>query len=347
MHTVIWGQCSEDMKSKVKTHVGYKEKVAVHDCVWLLKPIKSVTLQFDVSRNAYLSLLVDAQESFLCCRQTHGQTIEDSVYAMQGWAETIESHGGLIIGNVALMPARDNEGNERSTEERKAIARERTLAITLIRRADTSRYGTLITSLSNDYTIGKDKYPNNVLAAQSLLFNFKTPVNTGTRRTSVATAANSTAQPLGGPAASDSAPTTSGLTLMQYAYMLAQAGDDLGIDPNWILLDSQSTIFVFRNAAMLTNIRKSDHVLQAVAKSDHHDSNMVGDFPNLGKLWYNREFIASILLLANVSKVCRVTMDLSAEPSMNVHKLDGEVMRFLEHPSGLYEFNRIMLLTML
>ena len=29
IHTVIWGHCSEDMKSKVKTHVGYKEKVAI------------------------------------------------------------------------------------------------------------------------------------------------------------------------------------------------------------------------------------------------------------------------------------------------------------------------------
>ena len=152
VHTVIWGQCSEDMKSKVKTHiVGYKEKVAAHDCAWLLKQIKLVTLQFDVSWNAYLSLL-DAQESFLRCRQTHGQTIKDYVYAMQGWAETIESHGGSILGKI-------DEGNERSTEERKAIARKRTLAIALIRRADTSLYGMLITSLSNDYAMGRTSIP--------------------------------------------------------------------------------------------------------------------------------------------------------------------------------------------
>ena len=35
--------------------------------------------------------------------------------------------------------------------------------------------------------------------------------------------------------------TSTGTTLVQYAYMLAQAGA-ASIDPNWILLDSQSTI---------------------------------------------------------------------------------------------------------
>ena len=49
LHTVIWGQCSEDMKSMVKTHEGYKERTAENDCNWLLRQIKSVTMQYDAS----------------------------------------------------------------------------------------------------------------------------------------------------------------------------------------------------------------------------------------------------------------------------------------------------------
>lgn len=182
IHAVIWGQCSEDMKSKVKTHDGYKDRVAENDCAWLLRQIKSVTLQFDESRNGFLSLL-DAQESFLKCRQQSGQSVEDYVDALKGWAETIESHGGTVAANYQLVPAKDATGAERSAETRKTIARERTLAIALIRRADTSKYGTLITSLSNQYAMGKDEYPTDVLAAQSLLVNYKTPVNTSAART--------------------------------------------------------------------------------------------------------------------------------------------------------------------
>ena len=119
--------------------------------------------------------------------------------------------------------------------------------------------------------------------------------------------------------------------------MMAQAGDS-GIDPSWILLDSQSTISVFKNPRYLTNIRRSEHTLRAITNGGHQDSNMVGDFPNLGEVWYNDESIANILSLADVCKVCRVTMDSSAEAALHVHRLDGPVMTFAEHESGLYVY---------
>lgn len=56
-------------------------------------------------------------------------------------------------------------------------------------------------------------------------------------------------------------------TLVQYGLTLAQGTS--GIDPSWIFLDSQSTISVFCNADMLTNIRPSDHVLRAVTSGSH------------------------------------------------------------------------------
>ena len=54
--------------------------------------------------------------------------------------------------------------------------------------------------------------------------------------------------------------TDGGLTLVQHGFVLAQPGHG-GIDPRWILLDSQSTISVFNNPTILTNIRKSTRTL--------------------------------------------------------------------------------------
>ncbi|KAI2492644.1 Reverse transcriptase (RNA-dependent DNA polymerase) [Fragilaria crotonensis] len=134
----------------------------------------------------------------------------------------------------------------------------------------------------------------------------------------------------------DTNSTAAATTLVQYGFTLAQGVS--GIDPSWILLDSQSTISVFRNADMLRNIRPSDHVLRAVTNGGHQDSTLIGDFPNLGKVWFNPQSIANILSLAEVRKVCRVTMDTDAEPAMVVHRIDGSAMKFIEHVCGLYVY---------
>lgn len=318
IHAVIWGQCSEAMKAKIKAHDDYKDKSAANDCFWFMKQIKAITLQFDEKRNGFISLL-DARTSFLTCRQSQGQTADEYLEVLKGWADTIEYHGGTVAENHELVPSKADDGTARSTETRKTIARDRTLAIALIRGADRTRYGTLIDDLSNQYAMGKDEYPTDITSAYSLLVNYKTPTNARVRTTE----ATSTNRPAASPESSamtftqrgavagtngvvhdgitcyscqalghyagdcpEGQGTMSGTTLTQYAYMLAQSNDQHGIDPSWILLDSQSTISVFKNADMLRNLRRSAYVLRAITNGGHQDSDMIGDFPNLGEVWY-------------------------------------------------------------
>jgi hypothetical protein len=129
-----------------------------------------------------------------------------------------------------------------------------------------------------------------------------------------------------------------GTSLVQYAAMMAQASSAV-LDPSWLLLDSQSTMSVFNNKDMLTNVRPSAHVIRAITNGGFQDSNMIGDYTQLGgacEVWYNPASIANILSLADVRKHCTVTMDSSRSPSINVHRKDGTIMNFAEHPSGLY-----------
>jgi hypothetical protein len=132
-------------------------------------------------------------------------------------------------------------------------------------------------------------------------------------------------------------PSTTGTTLMQVAFVLAQAHAP-GLHKEWILLDSQSTVLVFKNASMLTNIRRSPHVLRAMTNGGHQDSTFHGNFPNLGSVWYNSKSLANILSLSKVRKVCCVNMDTGNENAMCVHQLDGSIMKFVKHDSGLYVF---------
>ena len=149
VYAVAWGQCSEDMKNRLKTHDGYELKSAAHDCVWLLQQIKSVKMQYDESTDSFVSLL-EALYNFSVCKQTVGQSAEDYAERLVGWGwETMEAHGGIFAPSHKLIKERDPDGSIRTTEKRKTLAVERVLATALIQNADQTRYGTLITSLAN------------------------------------------------------------------------------------------------------------------------------------------------------------------------------------------------------
>ena len=205
-----------------------------------------------------------------------------------------------MVSNFQLVPEVDDMGNTRIHAERVSIARDKTMASTLIRGADPTRFGTLICHLANQFANGMDEYPEDFGAAHSLLESYSSPSNTRPRvpqqqathahaMSVAAPASEASAMTFAQQAAvpgtdgvthegitcyncrsmghySDDCPqarTSSGTTLFQYAYMMAQS-NDAGIDPNWILLDSQSTISVFRNRSMLSNIRRSPHTLRAL-----------------------------------------------------------------------------------
>ena len=380
IHSVVWGQCSEAMCSKIKAHPQYIERTEKHDCYWLLKQIKAVTLQFDETKDDFMSIM-DARTSFLNCQQGQHQTTEDYLDQIRGWCDAIEYHGGSVSESYHLIPDTDSNGRARTIEQRQRMARDRTLATAVIRGADRTRFGTLVAELANQCSRGKDEYPQDITAAYSMLVNYHAPFNLARNRnpgtsshsapatvTSSEASAMTFAQrgtPVGGTdgvthdgitcyncqstghystqcpqPGTVTATSTTGTTLVQYAFMMAQSNTVTGgIDPSWILLDSQSTISVFNNRDMLTNVRRSPHVLRAITNGGFQDSNMIGEFPNLGDVWYNRESIANILSLAEVRKVCRVTMDTTTEPAMFVHRLDGSLMKFVEHPSGLYVFS--------
>jgi hypothetical protein len=84
-------------------------------------------------------------------------------------------------------------------------------------------------------------------------------------------------------------PNTDGpnVTLTQHGYTMAQASHYVGLPKSWILLDTQSTISVFNNPSMLSDIRPSNHTLCVQTNGGHQDSNMKGVFRNLGPIWFN------------------------------------------------------------
>jgi hypothetical protein len=77
-----------------------------------------------------------------------------------------------------LLDVDKDDGNLRPDANLASIDRDCTLEIALVRGADTTRYGTLIPDLANQYSMGQDSYPNDMTGGYSILVIYKTPSNT-------------------------------------------------------------------------------------------------------------------------------------------------------------------------
>jgi hypothetical protein len=73
---------------------------------------------------------------------------------------------------------------------------------------------------------------------------------------------------------------TAGTTM----HMKSEGGRTPG---SWILLNNQSTVDVFHNAKLLTNVRKSDKNLAINCNAGVATTNLVGNFPGYGTIWYH------------------------------------------------------------
>ena len=170
IHAIIWGQCSEAMKARIKSLSEYEVKAAEDDCKWFLSNIQAITMQFDERHHGYTSML-NAIDGLLNCRQQPDQSVTNYMEALKSHIDTVEYHGGTLVLNLDLAPETAPDGRQLSQEERKRIARDCTLGAALIRGADRTRFGTLQTNLENQFCNGKDEYPTDLTDRKSTRLN--------------------------------------------------------------------------------------------------------------------------------------------------------------------------------
>ena len=79
------------------------------------------------------------------------------------------------------------------------------------------------------------------------------------------------------------------------------------VDASWILLDNHSTVDVFHNVSLLSNICESDSRMDIHCNAGVTSTNLIGDLGGYGTVWYHPQGIANILSL---SQGVRIPCDL-------------------------------------
>ena len=106
---------------------------------------------------------------------------------------------------------------------------------------------------------------------------------------------------------------------------------------NWILLNNQSTVDVFCNKNLLSNIREHSNSMDIHCNAGVTSTRLIRELRRYGTVWYNPNGIANILSLAKAKeRGFRVTFDSADDNAFHLHKPDGTMRIFKQSSKGLY-----------
>jgi hypothetical protein len=126
-------------------------------------------------------------------------------------------------------------------------------------------------------------------------------------------------------------------TCQDQGVILSTTNQMANIPRSWILLNNQSTIDVFSNPKLLKNIRKSDSTMNIHSTGGISKTDMIGELPGYGTLWYHPDGIANILSLARVrSQGYDVTYSSKDDNTFKLIKKDGTARCFTQSPKELF-----------
>jgi hypothetical protein len=162
--------CSKGMKEKIQSRSDYNVNIK-NKPRELLKAIKQHALNFEESRYD-MAIVYDAFKTMYSTVQKEGESLQDYTKRFRVAKEVLESHigGPLILSKIAKsMPNYKDSDAKRALCEKSAY--ERYMAYVYLKNADQGKYGSLLTGLSTQKSLGNDQYPKSISDATSVLSN--------------------------------------------------------------------------------------------------------------------------------------------------------------------------------
>jgi hypothetical protein len=151
IYAIVWGQCSPMMQSKLEPIDDYESKSNGCDCIWILKENRGITHRFEGARNIFISL-DDAWSNYYGYKQSNDQRLHEHLKYFQSLVQVLERYGA-VMGTVGPYIDSVKEAVKASAPagilatdlltRAVAAAKQKSIAIAFLKRADRRRYGGL------------------------------------------------------------------------------------------------------------------------------------------------------------------------------------------------------------
>ena len=193
--SVVWGQCSTSMQSKIKQLDEYNDMKSDADCAWLINQVKDTIYKCEDRQQKFFAMM-EARSNLETCRQHEKESDCTFFDQFKALVESFEHYGGIIDNDIGLIEELEdtndadhpgemptlgdgdevrrwvNEHNKYQSRMRK-ISRDRCIGMMFLKKSDKIRYGDLWASLQNQFTRGNDQYPEDITSAYNMITSHK------------------------------------------------------------------------------------------------------------------------------------------------------------------------------
>ena len=178
-YALIYGQCNKPLQHKLQARKDFESEIK-GDLIKLLDAISEHSMSY-VENKYPFSTALDAIKNYINLKQIEDESLVDYTRRFKSAKKIMETQigGELELPKLAKIDPRWMEVNDpgewviSNEAECRARAYKRFTTFLYLENADRTKYGTLLSGLATQYSLGQNQYPQTVEEATNVLSNHK------------------------------------------------------------------------------------------------------------------------------------------------------------------------------
>jgi len=162
-YSLLWSQCSKQLQHKIQNRQDYLS--IKNNPIELLKTIEIHSLTYEENRYD-VRIIDDALKNLINIKQKDDESLIDYTARFESVRDIAVAHLG---GPIVLLKIIENDTSSTTKQEKTTTAWERYMAYLYMDRADQTKFGSLLSNLKSQYSLGHNQYPKTLAEARSIL----------------------------------------------------------------------------------------------------------------------------------------------------------------------------------